>query len=604
MCGINGFSWNDEALIKRMNSVTEHRGPDDSGFLTDKYVSLGHSRLSIIDLSEKGHQPMPNEDRSLWIIYNGEVYNFEEIRKDLLVHGHIFKSATDTEVILHAYEQYGLDCVKKFNGMWAFCIYDLKAGSLVLCRDQFGIKPLYYYHTKENLIFSSMIAGILCHTIETSPNSRIIMEYLAYNLQDHDVATFFSHVNHLPSGSFLIYNLITKECEIKKWYYERISDKEDKRDIKDHFIESVKLRTIADVPVGSCLSGGIDSSSIVCILDSLLGDKFYTFSLVVPGSVLDESRYIKEIGKHTKTKQFFTTIEYAEFLDELHDFIVAQEEPVTRMTSYSQYRVMKLAYHHGAKVLLDGQGGDEIFAGYIYYFSYYFYELLISGAWYSLIKESFSYTKNFRNFYPQQYLLFLLLPDRIKFFLWSTFMNTWVNHQYLYQVCGETKDPRWNIMNLRDSNILTLFTTAIPHLLNWEDKNSMRWSIEARLPFLDVNLVELALDLPASDKLKDGYTKVAFKDAMSDILPDMIRKRKDKIGFGTPVDDFFRNEDIVNYCSGIIYSESFKNRPYWNWSVIESRFKNHISKKVNAGEEIWKWINLELWLREYFPLIA
>ena len=356
MCGINGFSWKDEALIKRMNSVTEHRGPDDAGFLTDENVSLGHSRLSIIDLSEKGHQPMSNEDLSLWIIYNGEVYNFDELRKDLMEQGHIFKSATDTEVILHAYEQYGFECVKKFNGMWAFCIYDTNTGSLVLCRDQFGIKPLYYYHTKDNLIFSSMIAGILCHAIETSPNSRIIMEYLAYNLQDHDVATFFSHVNHLPSGSFLIYNLRTKQCEIKKWYTERISDTNDKRTIREHFIESVKLRTVADVPVGSCLSGGIDSSSIVCILDSLLGEKFYTFSLVVPGSVLDESRYIKEIGKHTKTEQFFTTIEYTEFMHELHDFIVAQEEPVTRMTSYSQYQVMKLAYKNGAKVLLDGQG--------------------------------------------------------------------------------------------------------------------------------------------------------------------------------------------------------------------------------------------------------
>jgi asparagine synthase (glutamine-hydrolysing) len=275
MCGINGFSWEDPILITKMNQITKNRGPDDQGVYTNQSVSLGHTRLSIIDLSDKGHQPMSNEDETIWITYNGEIYNFQILRKDLIEKGHIFRSDTDTEVIIHAFEEYGPDCVKQFNGMWAFCIYDEKNHILILGRDQFGIKPLYYYADKERFIFSSMISAILCHSIPTCPNDQAVMEYLAHNLEDHNNHTFFKNINKVPQDSLLIYNLTTKQYSTQKWYYPTYRKDVGIQTIRDSFKESVRLRTIADVPIGSCLSGGVDSSAIVCTLQTILSTPLF-----------------------------------------------------------------------------------------------------------------------------------------------------------------------------------------------------------------------------------------------------------------------------------------------------------------------------------------
>lgn len=601
MCGINGFNWNDRYLIEEMNNATRHRGPDDKGIYTDEHVSLGHNRLSIIDLSVNGHQPMSNEDGTIWITYNGEVYNFIEIREELLKKGHKFKSNTDTEVIIHSYEEYGLDFVKKFNGMWAFCIYDKNKGVLILCRDQFGIKPLYYYVDGGRIIFSSMITGILCHRIETGPNSRAIMEYLAFNLEDHNTYTFFQDIYSLAHDSMLIYDLHTRGYVMKKWYRPSCRSIRCKDDVKELFIRSVISRTISDVPIGSCLSGGLDSSAIVCILDRSLKDKFYTFSFIAPGDSRDESRYISEIGKRTRTEQFFTMIHSEEFLEELYDFIMAQEEPVTGLSPYAQYRVMKLAHGHGAKVLLDGQGADELFAGYVYYYGYYFYELLRNFKWCTLLREMVSYIKVHRDTYPHAMFLFMLLPDTIKSYVFRKLINPWVNPDLLKSACGNEFDPRWKKMDLNSALSLTLFCAGIPEMLRWEDKNSMRWSIETRPPFLDIELVESVFSLPSDQKLRDGKRKLIFREAMEDIVPDIISGRNDKIGFAAPADDLFRNEKVISFCKDILYSESFKSRPYWRWDKVEKVFKEHIENKRNAGDIIFKWINLELWLRKYFP---
>jgi len=543
---------------------------------------------------------MSNEDQSVWITYNGEIYNFQTLREDLVKKGHTFQSDTDTEVIVHAYEEYGLDCVKLFNGMWAFCIYDKRNNSLILGRDQFGVKPLYYHINDKGIIFSSMISAILCHNIPTSPNDHAIMEYLAYNLEDHNPYTFFTDINKIPQDSLLIYNLTSKSYITHKWYYPTLQGNTDTDTIRELFVESIRLRTISDVPIGSCLSGGIDSSAIVCTLDRLLKDPFSTYSLVAPGFSQDESKYIIEVGKSTKTQQFFTQISETDFLSEYLDFVRAQEEPVTGMSPYAQYRVMKLAHQHKAKVLLDGQGGDEIFAGYIYYFAYYFFELLIKCRFLILGKEMLGYWKNFRNIYPYKMLAFLLLPERVKRMLFKFFADSWINQEYLEEKCNGDVDPRWRKMTLRDCLILTLNSTAIPHLLRWEDKNSMRWSIESRPPFLDANLVEASLSLSSETKLKEGRTKVIFKEAIKEILPLMISERKDKVGFAVPVDDFLRKEAIATFCNGIIYSEEFKARPYWNWKALEEQYIKHLEGKINIGDTIWKWINLEIWLREFF----
>lgn len=599
MCGINGFNWPDENIIKKMNLVTKNRGPDAEGYYMDSSVSLGHRRLAIIDLSEKGKQPMCNEDGTIWLTYNGEIYNFNAIKKDLIDKGHIFTSATDSEVIIHAYEEYGLDCTKRFNGMWAFCIYDSKQRKFILSRDRFGIKPLYYYYDDRRFIFSSMISGILCHDIQTAPNDRAILEYLAFNLVQHEEYTFFDRILSLSPGTNLVYELEQKRAIKHRYYSLEPREPQDENTIRDIFSESVRLRTISDVPIGSCLSGGIDSSAIVCLLDKYLKTQFNTFSLVVPGRPFDETRYIKEIGNHTNVKQYFTTVEPDVFLDEMSDFIISQEEPVTGISPYAQYRVMKMAHEQGMKVLLDGQGGDEIFAGYKYFFSFYFYELLKHWRWLRLLGElSLS-----RNWPSIEMLGFQLLPAWMKYPVWEKMINTWIN----VDMINSTKhidDPRWQAATLREGSLMTIFVTSLPQLLTLEDKNSMRWSIETRIPFLDFNLVEAAMGCTSSQKLHDAKTKVIFREAIKDFVPPMILNRKDKVGFAAPSDELFRDESVITFSRNIIYSESFKKRPYWNWENVKLAFNAHTRRQANIGDIIWKWLNTELWLRRYFGQIS
>jgi asparagine synthase (glutamine-hydrolysing) len=600
MCGINGFSWSDQSLIEKMNKVIKNRGPDDQGFYLDDNITLGNRRLAIIDLSELGHMPMTNEDGSIWITYNGEIYNYHKIREELIDKGHIFKSDSDTEVIIHGYEQYGLDIFKKLNGMWALCLYDVKQEIIILCRDQFGIKPLYYYIDDKGIIFSSMISAILCYKNNLKPNNFAIMEYLEHNLEDYKEFTFFEDIYKLETDKIMIYDLKNKSYSTKKWYELKNKEKVSIQDIKDSFIESIKYRTISDVPVGSCLSGGVDSSSIVVILNEILKTNFYTFSFIAPGSRFDESNYIKEVGRKTNTNQFFTELNIDEFLSEIEDFVICQEEPVTGLSPYAQYRVMKLAHEHNLKVLLDGQGSDEIFAGYIYYFAYYYYELLSSLKLYTLLKETILYIINFKNIYPHKMFFFLLLPNYIKKILWKS-SNNWVNYDYIKLNDLNISDPRWEKMGLKESLNLTLFSTAIPHLLRWEDKNSMRWSIESRPPFLDINIVENALSSSSEQKLKNGKTKRIFRSSIEEYLPDLIKNRTDKIGFEVQVNEFIREEKINAFFENIINSDSFKNRPYWKWEKISKLYQQHKNKKINIGDTIWKWINLEIWLRNYFP---
>lgn len=600
MCGINGFSWLDDDLIKKMNQATKNRGPDDQGQYIESDISLGHTRLSIIDLSDKGHQPMCNEDGTIWITYNGEIFNYQDIRNNLIRKGHVFTSKSDTEVIIHAYEEYGLDFVNHFNGMWAFCIYDKKERLLILSRDQFGIKPLYYSLKNNEIIFSSLISGILCHEIETFPNDKAIMDFLAFNLEDHDNFTFFTNIQKIPTDTILLYKISEKKHFFHQWYYPKFRPDVTEQNIRDLFKNSVYLRTISDVPIGCCLSGGIDSSAIVCTLNIFINDYFNTYSMINPGYQGDESQYIKEVGKLIQANQYFTKIDIKEFLENFNDFVKAQEEPVTGMSPFAQYQVMKLAHQHNAKVLLDGQGGDEIFAGYTYYFSYFFLELLKKGKFHSCLLEMKMYYNNFHDLLPIGMFFFFFFPKIVKNFIWKRYIIPWIKPEYYKKYCENTSDPRWKCFDVKSILSLTLYSTAIPHLLRWEDKNAMRWGIESRPPFLDKNLVETALSLPSAAKLHGGKTKVVFKQAISDIIPEAIKNRKDKIGFAVPVDDFLRNIDVANYCSDIIYSESFRKRPYWKWKKVEQLYHKHQNGELNIGDTIWKWINLEIWLREFF----
>ena len=600
MCGINGFSWPDETLIAAMNHITRHRGPDDVGTLVDGAVSLGHCRLSIIDLSAAGHQPMANEDASLWIVYNGEVYNFQELRQELIAAGHTFRSRTDTEVVLHAYQEWGIECLNRFNGMWALAIYDRDRGRIVLARDRFGIKPLYYGVTDKGLVFSSMIAALREHGLGQQPNEHAVMQWLAFNLEQHDEQTFFDGIQSLKPGQLLVYDLGPRRHRVRRWYTPEARSAVTEADLRDAFVRSVERRTVSDVPIGVCLSGGIDSSAITCTLDRTLGEPFNTYSLVVPGSPLDESRHIDEVARHTRIESKRTTVEPQTFLEDIEDFVVAMEEPVTGLSAYAQYQVFKLAHEHQAKVLLDGQGGDEILAGYVYYYGYRFWELFARFRWLRLTGDMWQSWRRLKTTFPHAMFAFLMMPRFLRRAAWRRWVRPWINHDYLSEVCGRDVDPRWRRQTVKASGRQTLFSTSIPHNLMWEDKSAMRWSIESRVPFLDVEFVETALALATDDLLTGGETKVAFKRAIGRLLPDAIRSRKDKVGFEAPVDGLFRDDRVAAFARDVIGSDRFAQRPYWKVARVRRLLEDHLSGRRASGETLWKCLNLELWLRAFF----
>lgn len=607
MCGINGFTWKDEELIEKMNEALKHRGPDDESTYIDEEISLGHRRLSIIDLSTAGRQPKANEDGSIWVVFNGEIYNFQELRKPLEERGHVFSSNTDTEVILHAYEEWGADCVERFNGMWAFAIYDKNKKILFLSRDRFGVKPLYYYQDVRGFVFSSEIKGILQHPLKREPNDMRIYDYLVLGFVDHSPETFFSGICRLMPGESLIYDLGQRSMRRMKWYdlgkiteaTEKISEEEAIKRIRDLFEDAVRYRLISDVPVGSCLSGGIDSSSIVYAMRKLKETgEIKTFSMVFPGKKLDESAYIREVVRATRVDAHEVSPTTDDLMKDLGDLILTQEEPFGSLSIYGQYRVMELAHKTGMKVLLDGQGSDEIFAGYFIYYKYYLFESLRHLR----LAEFLQTAKSMKNRLNDM-VLFPAMTILSKLGLSQGFLeNLWLGRLKYLKGLGGTSLSNPLIERGFDLNLALqsdLERYSIPQLLRYEDKNSMRWSIESRVPFLDYRLVELAMALPSSYKIRDGGTKYILRKALKGLVSERILERRDKIGFATPDDDWLKVPGFSELVENLLDSEVFRARKYWKQDEVKRLFKEHKSGRHNHMEALWRIICLELWMRTF-----
>jgi len=606
ICGINGFTWKDPDLIEKMNLALQHRGPDDQSTYIDEAVSLGHRRLAIIDLSPAGRQPKCNEDESIWIVFNGEIYNFQEIRPLLEKAGHRFSSNSDTEVIIHAYEEWGTGCVERFNGMWAFAIYDKNKGTLFFSRDRFGVKPLYFFRNEKGLIFSSEIKGILQHPVERAAYDKAIYDYLILGFVDHLPQTFFSGIERLMPGESMIYSISLGDLEKFRWYdlNERISrikisEEEAANRIRDLFIDSIRFRLISDVPVGSCLSGGIDSSSIVhAMRKHSEKSEIKTFSMVFPGKKQDESSFINEVVAATKVEAHSVSPSTEDLSRDLGDLIRTQEEPFGSMSIYGQYKVMQLANKNGMKVLLDGQGSDEIFAGYFIYYKYYLFESLLHLR----IGEAINTARRMKSkiadmvLFPAMTLLSALgLSQGILRDLWLSRMKHLKECEGVVLANPLTK--RGFDLNRALCSDLTRY--AIPQLLRYEDKNSMRWSIESRVPFLDYRLVELAMSLPSGCKIRKGTTKYILRKAMNGLVPDRILGRKDKIGFATPDDSWIRSSCFVSLMENLINSEPFKARKYWKPEEVKRLYREHKSGKKNHEDILWRVASVELWLKSF-----
>lgn len=655
MCGIFGV-WNVqgkpvdlETLFDSLNSI-RHRGPDDEGYLLmnshsqevasclgpesaahvrlprieDVFnsqfdIAFGFRRLSILDLSPAGHQPMSNADGSLWIVFNGEIYNYIELRNELEALGYIFHTQTDTEVILNAYAEWGVDCLSRFNGMWGFALFDKRNKRLFCARDRFGIKPFYYHFDRKSFTFASEIKAVLQYSkIERKPNDAIVYDYLSHGLLDHTHETFFEDVYQLPAAHFLV--LDGSDIHLERYWNIDPDNKLDLgtgaqadgeyiRRFYNLFEDSIRLHLRSDVAIGSCLSGGLDSSSIVSVANKLLfsdhvvspdlvGAKQKTFSSCFDDRRFDERQHIESVLSITSAERNYTFPNPKNLLSDLPRLIWHQDEPFGSTSIYAQWCVMKIAAEKGVRVLLDGQGGDEILAGYHPYFDSYWGTLLKQGRLADLQKEWSAYQNIYHVSHAHliQHTLFSIAPKtfqrKVRIHRGSIGLRSEFSSQFHQRHPDEDIEYRGDPFSKRLYHALT--NTSLPGLLHYEDRNSMAHSIEARVPFLDYRLVEYAFALPDKQKIKNGYTKAVLRNSMQGVLPESIRSRTDKMGFVTP-ERVWLSTDLKDWIDDIFNSSSFRSNPYLNAPQINKLLKEHRTQKRDLGFMIWRWVNLQLW---------
>ncbi len=609
MCGISGIiNFNnqlvDEEELNSMLATMKHRGPDDQGIFIDENYGLGFVRLSIIDLTKLGHQPMHSPDNRYTVIFNGEIFNYKELKKELISLGVKFTTQTDTEVLLQAYINWGKDCLHRLNGMWAFAIYDKQEKELFATRDRFGIKPFYYHLTEDRFIFASEIPTLLT-TLNQKPkaNNNAIFDYLAFNRTDQDTSTFFENIFKLKHGhSITIKNSSTK---INEWYNLKSNLKkpfQNKEEYKSLLIDSIRLRLRSDVPIGICFSGGLDSSSILSIvLGNFNQTNINTFSAVYKnGDIGDESEFINLYTNKLKNMHFITPSAETLFAD-MNCFIKAHAEPIPGTSPYAQFKTMQLA-KKTVTVTLDGQGADEQLGGYHYFFGLYFKHLLKKLKWVTLTKELIAYKRIHKSNYGLKTFIYFLLPKFLRTNL-RVSEKGYIDNSF-YKKNKSNSRTAATIYNSNSLNqaLLDHFEYKLEHLLKWEDRNSMYFSIEARVPFLDYRIVEKTLSLKPEMIIKNGTTKFILREAMKGVLPEKIRMRQDKIGFETPEAEWFRNALFKDFILELLNSNSFKSRKIINPDKAKKLYHKHLLKEIDISKEIWKWINLELWFREFIDL--
>lgn len=664
MCGLSGFfatTPQSAELLRGMNTLIRHRGPDDEGYVVFSGIDrpacvltgndtipdcnasplsyiphkrmidderimlgLGHRRLSIIDLSISGHQPMCSPDGRYWIVYNGEVFNYIELRDELEKEGYTFLSQTDTEVILTAWNCWGEACLNRFNGMFAFALYDTKQYTLFLVRDRFGVKPLYYWVSPKGLIaFASEIKQFTVLPGWTPRlNGQHAYDFLIWGVLDHDQETFFRGVFQLSPGGLIRIDLksFLKTDQIRPheplpfqaWYdlKPRIfcgTMDEAADTFFNLFQDAIRLRLRSDVPVGSCLSGGLDSSSIVCVIDRILGTGHSraiqkSFSACSHEKQFDEREYIDEVVKATALDAYYVYPSLDKLFPSLEDIIWHQDEPFGSTSIYAQWDVFDLASKQRMKVMLDGQGADESLAGYHMFFAVRQASLLKQFAFSSFFAD-IKATHRLHQYGILQLLkniASLILPAWQRQLISSIFMMDditprWLNLDRLH---ARAKNPFSHKGekpgNVLDLCLLQLKSMSLPMLLHWEDRNSMAHSVEARVPFLDYRLVEFTTGLPDEFKLKNGVTKRVLREAMRNILPEKIRNRRDKLGFVTPEQqwikqqnpDQFRLElkEAIDHSQGVLADSAL--------SVLDDM----IADRRPFSFQVWRLICFAKWL--------
>jgi asparagine synthase (glutamine-hydrolysing) len=624
VCGIAGICGLelDPAIHRTLGSMLEvvsHRGPDGQGFWIDSRhkCALAHQRLAIIDL-ELGDQPMPNEDESLWITFNGCIYNYLDLARTLRQRGHVFRTHSDTEVIVHAFEEWGPDCVHRFNGMWAFAIWDANRETLFCSRDRLGIKPLYYTRDGDTFLFASEIKSLVASGFRKPElNPEGLRHYLVFQYCLNSI-TLFNGIEKLEPG----HNLILKPGERPRIScYWDLRFQLDEEHEEEYFVDrlrillqdSVRLRLLSDVPLGMHLSGGLDSSALVCISRLLLGDvpmKTFTGGFK-EGSAYDETPYAEMIAQWCQTEHFVCYPTARDFIDSIEKIVWHMDEPAAGPGVFPQYWVSKLA-SDCVKVILGGQGGDEVFIGYARYLVAHLEECLRGairggsgqqqyaatlGAMVGNLSVLDQYVPMLQHFWSEG---LFDAPAKRYFRLMDRFSDTRSFISGDVRIDYDRTFEEFRALFDRDPDAGTInrmflfdLKTHLQSLLHVEDRTSMAWSLESRVPLLDYRLVELMAAVPPMIKFRNGSLKHLFKKALETVVPDQILDRKDKMGFPVPLAEWIGG-DLREFVADLLLCRRCRERVIFDVKTLEE----HLSNPRTFGRGIWGALCLELWFRQ------
>lgn len=621
MCGIAGGWWQGEVHLRQKLfdalRTLNARGPDDRGCelypLGTSMVGFGHTRLSIIDLSPAGHQPMHSRDALLSIVFNGEIFNYRELRDELTLFGYDFVSDTDTEVLLAAWQQWGRACLPKLTGMFAFTVFDRKASTLTCVRDAFGIKPLFYTVEDGNFLFASEISAVkVLKRHKVKLDWQRAYDYLVHGDYDSNVRTFFDGVSQLPPGHLLTVGLAGAQVGMpERWWAPKISEEinlsfADAADqVREQFLKSIQLHLRSDVPLGAALSGGVDSSAVVCAMRHVAPDlDINTFSYIARGTDLCEEAWVDQVNAHVRAISHKVVVSPDELARDLDDMILAQGEPFGSTSIYAQYRVFQLAREKGVTVTLDGQGADEMLAGYNGYPGQRMRSLIEKGC----ISEAWHFINEWSK-WPGRSLVDGIkrgVAEMTQGGLYEVLRRAngmhalpgWIKSEPLVEQGIISRYPRQRSTldepgrRVMAELALSLTQRGLPALLRHGDRNSMRFSIESRVPFLTLDMVSLLLSLPESYLIStSGETKSVFRAAMRGIVPDDVLDRRDKIGFATPEQAWLISisEKVREWLAVDLHL------PFFDQEVVRREFELIVEGKRAFSWEVWRWVNFCRW---------
>ncbi len=594
MCGIVGLFDTreqravDVAVLGRMNAVQFHRGPDEGGQHAEPGVGLGHRRLSIIDLSAQGNQPLKIDD--FVIVFNGEIFNYIELRNELIQLGYAFKTNTDTEVIVKIYEHFGVQGFGKMNGMWAFILYDIRQKKVITCRDRFSIKPMYVLNQDNQIFWASEIKQLLPLLHKSEINKEVMFQFLQQNLLDQGSDTFYKNIHHAKPMCAIIIDLATKTSrEEKYWNYDNATSISTS-DYETHFAwllhDSINLRLRSDVKIGTLLSGGLDSSAISILANEIQHNNIFSFSVISEDKKVSEERFIDIVVKSANLKNVklnFQAEAVPQYLDKVLDH---QGEPFGSLSVVAQHLIFKkIKDETDIVVLLSGQGGDEVMLGYL---KFYYYNLIALGKSFNWI----DFSRQLIGALAQQTVLKQFSIHEAKRYI--PFLSKQTND---FMLLNERPVNTWNFGSLRERQIQDIDHYSVPALTHYEDRNSMAYSLEIRHPFLDHRIADFLVNIPTSLKIKNGWTKYILRKSIKQLPPE-IAWRKDKLGFDMPDEKWLKN-DLKN-----LVIEQFQNSTLDKLGIISAKsFMNYYNEFLNGNSSthhqvVFKTLITEMWAKK------